>query len=90
MVLQKYTSEKGVICLQEKHDESKSSNSNDQKDGGRPTSGGGGLDKLSKEELVAKCRHLLAIAQKAKTAKDGEEAVFLYSFGSCLFMFLMG
>ena len=29
------------------------------------------LDKLSKEELLTKCRNLIAIAQKAKTAKDG-------------------
>merc|ERR1712142_1286137 len=32
--------------------------------------GGGGLDKLSREDLVTKCRNLLHIAQKAKAAKD--------------------
>lgn len=65
------------MCLQEKHDENKSggTNSNEQREGGRPASGGGGLDKLSREELVAKCRHLLALAQKAKAAKDGEGAI---------------
>lgn len=31
---------------------------------------GGNLEKLSKEELILKCRNLLAIAQKAKAAKD--------------------
>lgn len=65
------------MWLQEKHDESKlgGTNSNEQREGSRPASGGGGLDKLTREELVAKCRHLLALAQKAKAAKDGEGAV---------------
>ena len=30
------------------------------------------LEKLSKEELLNKYRHLLNIAQKAKSAKDGK------------------
>jgi len=30
------------------------------------------LDKLSKEELLTKYKNLMAIAQKAKGAKDGE------------------
>ena len=29
------------------------------------------LDSLSKEELIAKCKQLLQLAQKAKQAKDG-------------------
>lgn len=65
------------MFMQDKHDESKADgiNSNEQREGGRPSSGGGGLEKLSREELVAKCRHLLMLAQKAKAAKDGEGAV---------------
>ena len=44
-------------------------------------SGGGGsnnsgakkpLQELSKEELIQKCKNLLALAQKAKSAKDGK------------------
>ena len=34
--------------------------------------GGGALEKLGKEELLGKYRHLLSIAQKAKSAKDGK------------------
>jgi hypothetical protein len=30
------------------------------------------LESLSKEELLSKCKNLLALAQKAKLAKDGE------------------
>jgi hypothetical protein len=30
------------------------------------------LESLSKEELLTKCKNLLALAQKAKLAKDGE------------------
>lgn len=30
------------------------------------------LDDLTREELITKCRNLLAIAKKAKAAKDGE------------------
>nr|XP_045581790.1 GRIP and coiled-coil domain-containing protein 2-like isoform X2 [Procambarus clarkii] len=38
---------------------------------GRTAGGGGGsLEKLSREELITKCRSLLILAQKAKTAKD--------------------
>lgn len=36
---------------------------------GRPA-GGGSLEKLTREELITKCRNLLALAQKAKSAKD--------------------
>merc|ERR1712106_1212557 len=36
--------------------------------------GGGGLDKLTREELVTKCKTLLHIAQKAKAAKDEANA----------------
>ena len=31
-----------------------------------------GLQDMSKDELVQKCKGLLAIAQKAKSAKDGK------------------
>ena len=30
------------------------------------------LSELSREELIEKCKHFLQLAQKAKTAKDGE------------------
>jgi hypothetical protein len=30
------------------------------------------LESFSKEELLSKCKNLLALAQKAKLAKDGE------------------
>ena len=30
------------------------------------------LQELSKEELIQKCKNLLALAQKAKSAKDGK------------------
>ncbi|KAG7153296.1 GRIP and coiled-coil domain-containing protein 2-like [Homarus americanus] len=38
----------------------------------RPTAGGGGggLEKLTREELITKCRSLLTLAHKAKSAKD--------------------
>ena len=52
----------------------------DTAEGGGDTAESGGaatkprnpLDKLSKDELLTKCRNLIAIAQKAKSAKDGE------------------
>lgn len=61
-----------VLCRQEKHDENKSGgvNGGEQRDGSRPGSVGG-LEKLTREELVTKCRQLLTLAQKAKAAKDG-------------------
>ncbi|KAK7066496.1 hypothetical protein SK128_015282, partial [Halocaridina rubra] len=31
---------------------------------------GGNMENLSREELLSKCRNLLALAQKAKSAKD--------------------
>ena len=40
--------------------------------GGQPPPAKKGLNDLNKEELVAKCKGLLQIAQKAKAAKDGE------------------
>lgn len=32
------------------------------------------LDDLPREELIVKCKNLLAIAKKAKAAKDGKKA----------------
>lgn len=46
-------------------------NQGEEKVSGRPA-GGGGLEKLTREELVTKCRNLLALAQRAKAAKDGK------------------
>ena len=39
-----------------------------------------GLQELSKEELIQKCKGLLNIAQKAKQAKDGKKWGFWKSF----------
>ena len=41
------------------------------------------LDSLSKEELTAKCKQLLQLAQKAKQAKDGNEYNF-FGVGSII------
>ena len=51
-------------------------------------SGGGGsgsgtkksLQEMSREELVQKCKTLLAIAHKAKVAKDGKFAYWMIAF----------
>ena len=34
------------------------------------------LQEMSKEELIQRCRNLLALAQKAKLARDGEQTLF--------------
>ena len=33
------------------------------------------LQEMSKEELIQRCRNLLALAQKAKLARDGEQTL---------------
>jgi hypothetical protein len=43
------------------------------------------LESLSKEELFSKCKNLLALAQKAKLAKDGE----LLFTSLCSFVFVL-
>ena len=45
------------------------------------------LDSLSKEELTAKCKQLLQLAQKAKQAKDG---MWMYFFWCWVLLFLIG
>ena len=37
-----------------------------------------GLQDMSKEELIQKCKGLLTIAQKAKAAKDGKKTNLIY------------
>ena len=38
------------------------------------------LQEMSKEELIQRCRNLLALAQKAKLARDGEQTLFGFVF----------
>ena len=40
----------------------------------------GGLQDMSKEELIQKCKALLALAHKAKAAKDGKSTCDLTGF----------
>ena len=39
-----------------------------------------GLQEMSKEELIQKCKALLNLAQKAKSAKDGKKNRLLVCF----------
>ena len=74
-----------ISFVPQEGNEAKSRNPSGNQEGdkgqGKPP-GGGNLEKLSKEELIVKCRNLLAIAQKAKTAKDGKCSQV---FSSCRF-----
>ena len=51
--------------------------------GPSPGAGKKSLQEMSKEELVQKCKALLNLAQKAKSAKDGKNQSLLF----CLLFF---
>lgn len=46
-----------------------------------PAKKNGPFDNLSREDLIKKCKGLLTIAQKAKSARDGK--MFVYLIRTC-------